>query len=199
MRADKLFELRHTIAMANHNVPLSLFHRHRLAEAKLTAQRKLARTEATARGIRREAEAADRRAQALALRREGATYAAIGRTLGVSQTRAKQIVDRAAWQASNPHRVQLPMRAANFLKLEGFLDLTEADAAAAVAKLTRREVLAHPNVGKGAVAALADWLALHGHTFSEDAVERRKRSNSPPYDNHLDEARTAHSATAFHR
>ena len=148
--------------------PLSRFAHGWLAEqAKLTAQRKLARAEATARRIRREAHSAAIRAQALTLRQDGATYAAIGQALGISQARAKQIVSKAERRANNPHWADtLPTRAASFLKRACLLDLSEAVAAAAVAKLSRREVLSDQNVGKGAVAAMAEWLARHGHTFS---------------------------------
>jgi hypothetical protein len=165
--------------MADHFSPsprISRFLRQRQAEAELAALRKLEREAATDRRIRREAEADARRAQALAMRQAGATFAAIGAAFGLSLEQARQIVHKAERIASDPNRgYQLPMRAANFLKLAGFLDLPEAEAAAAVAKMSRREVLARPNVGKGAVAALVEWIARHGHTFSEDAVMSRKR------------------------
>ena len=184
LRVENFFRRRHTVGMVIHPTPpLSRFLRQRQAEAELAAQRKRERAEATERRIRREAEATAQRAKALALRRAGATYDAIGAALGgLSSTRAQQIVRKAERLANDPRWYdKLPMRAQTFLYGVGLADLAEIDAVTAVAKLSQRELLSHHNnVGKGAVAALAEWLARHGHTFSEDAVMSRKRSNVSP-------------------
>lgn len=146
--------------------PLSRLMRRRLAEAKLAAQRKRARVEATERRIRREAQSADRRAQALTLRRSGKTYDAIGRALGVSLERAQQIVRKAERLTNSPRWFDgLLVRAQTFLHNHGLAELPEIEAAVAVAQLTRRELMAAPNVGKGTCDALIAWLERHGLTL----------------------------------
>jgi hypothetical protein len=117
----------------------------------------------TERRIRREARSAALRAQALALRRSGSTYAEIGAALGLSQARAHQIVRKAERLALAPRWYDsLPMRAQTFLHNAGLAELPEPEAAAAIAQLTRRELLAAPNLGRGACDALVAWLARHG-------------------------------------
>jgi len=65
----------------------------------------------TDRRIRREARSAARRAQALALRQSGATYAEIGAALDLSLERARQIVRKAERLANAPRWFDpLPMR-----------------------------------------------------------------------------------------
>lgn len=129
------------------------------------------------RRIRREVHAAATRAQALALRRSGETYQAIGAALGdLSREHARQIVRKAERLTNDPRwHDGLPARAQTFLHLNGLADLPEPEAAAAVAQLSRCELMSHPNVGKGAVAALTAWLAAA--TVSEatgPCVEARK-------------------------
>jgi hypothetical protein len=115
----------------------------------------------------RRVRSAEVRAQALAMRQSGATYAAIGAAVGgVSGETARQIVRKAERLINNPRWSDgLPSRAQTFLHISGLTALSEAEATAAVAQLSRRELLSRPNVGKGAAAALADWLTRHGHTF----------------------------------
>jgi hypothetical protein len=101
------------------------------------------------------------------MRRSGATYRAIGTALGgLSLERARHIVSEAERRINSPHWADaLPTRAVSFLRRAGFLHLTEAEAAAAVAQLSRSDLMGHRNVGRGAVAALTAWLA--GFTASE--------------------------------
>ena len=123
------------------------------------------------RRIRREARSAALRQQALALRQSGATYAAIGAALGLSLERGRQIVRKAERLANDPHWYDsLPARAVNLLHIAGLTELPEPEAAAAVAQLTRRELLATPNFGKGAAAAIAAWLARHGLTLKAEGT-----------------------------
>jgi hypothetical protein len=119
------------------------------------------------RRIRREARAAALRAQALALRHAGATYAEIGQQLGgLSVERARQIVRKAERLTNSPRWFDpLPMRAQTFLRNAGLSELPETQAAAELAQLTRRELLSAPNIGKSAAAAIAAWLARHGLTL----------------------------------
>jgi hypothetical protein len=119
-----------------------------------------------ARRIRREAHSAARRERALALRDAGFTFASIGQALGVSLERARRITRKAERLSRNPHWTDvLPARAQSFLHIRGLSALPETEAAAEVAQLTRRELLATPNFGKGAAAAIAAWLARHGLTL----------------------------------
>jgi hypothetical protein len=118
------------------------------------------------RRIRREARSAALRVRAFTLRQDGKSYAAIGAALGLSLERARQVVLRAERLALAPRWFDpLPMRAQTFLHNNGLSELPEIEAAAAVAQLTRRELLATPNFGKGAAAAIAAWLARHGLTL----------------------------------
>jgi hypothetical protein len=118
------------------------------------------------RRIRREARSAALRAQALALRQDGASYAEIGQKLGVSLERARQIVRKAERLTNSPRLFDpLPMRAQTFLHNAGLTALPETEAANAVAQLSRREILSAPNIGKGATAAVAAWLARRGLTL----------------------------------
>jgi hypothetical protein len=120
-------------------------------------------TTPTERRICREARSSAMRAQALALRQSGATYAVIGKALGLSVGRAQQIVRRAERLALAPRWYDsLPMRAQTFLHNAGLAELPESEAAAAVARLSRRELLASPNFGKDAAGAVTAWLARHG-------------------------------------
>ena len=108
------------------------------------------------------AECRIRRDRALALRQDGETFAAIGRTFGISPTRAHQLVLRARcqhWGDDLPGRLRTLI---HLMKLDG---LPEIEAAAAVAQLTRRELLAQPNIGTNAAAAASAWLARHGLTL----------------------------------
>jgi hypothetical protein len=103
-----------------------------------------------------------RRDRALALRQGGKTFADIGRAFGISPTRAHQIVLRARcqhWGDDLPGRLRTLI---HLMKLNG---LPEIEAAAAIARLTRRELLAQPNIGTNAAAAASAWLARHGLTL----------------------------------
>jgi hypothetical protein len=117
----------------------------------------------TERRIRREARSATLRERALALRQAAWTYAAIGQALGVSLERARQMVRKAERLRRDPHWYDtLPMRAQTFLHIIGVAALPETEAAIVVARLSKRELLSAPNVGKDAAAALTAWLARHG-------------------------------------
>jgi hypothetical protein len=111
----------------------------------------------------REARSADQRAQALTLRHAGATYTAIGHALGVSMSRAAQIVHKGERLAEHPRWFDgLPARAISFLIRNNLAALREVEAAQAVARLSRRELMSNPNFGRGACDALCGWLAAHG-------------------------------------
>jgi hypothetical protein len=74
----------------------------------------------TDRRIRREARSAALRAQALALRQTGKTYADIGAALGLSLERARQITLKAERLANDPRwHDSLPARAVNLLHIRG--------------------------------------------------------------------------------
>jgi hypothetical protein len=120
----------------------------------------------------REARSAEMRARAVALRQDGQTLARVGQTLGISTSRAAQIVAKAARLAEPPRWFDgLPGRALNVLVAHGLIDLPEGEAARAMAKLSRRDLTARANVGKGAIGALSQWLAGHGLAFVDDALK----------------------------
>jgi hypothetical protein len=106
----------------------------------------------------------------LARRDKGATYREIGAEFGVSMERARQLVLRAQHKRDRPHwRNQLTTRAVNALcNAIGMrlLDLPEAEAAAVVARLDQRELLATPNLGKTSLHELDVWLARFGLKLS---------------------------------
>jgi hypothetical protein len=140
------------------------------------------------RRARREARSVALRDRVLALRQGGATYAEIGDALGLSLERARQIVKAAQRLIDDPHWYDvLPMRAQTFLHSMNLAALPEREAAIAIARFTRRELLVAPNVGKGAVAAITDWLERHGlksqpektHAFSQGAPLRERPADSP--------------------
>jgi len=117
----------------------------------------------TKRRLHRQARSAEQLGQALALRRDGATYAAIGQTLGVCLERARRITLKAERLANAPRWYDgLPARAINLLHQRGLNTLSEIDAARAVAQFTRRELMNTPNFGRGSLSALRAWLAKHG-------------------------------------
>src|SRR5262245_45888180 len=125
------------------------------------------------RRLRREARSAAMRERALALRQTAATYAAIGLKFGLSRARAQEIVRKAERLINDPRWYdRLPMRAQNFLHNVNLAVLPEIEAATAIARLSRRELLSAPNIGRGAADAIAAWLAGHGFTFSKHS--RRK-------------------------
>jgi hypothetical protein len=120
----------------------------------------------TQRRIRREAQAAARRAQALALREVGKSYRQIGQELGVCRERARQIVLRTRRREQNLHWSDcLSTRAQHLLRYLqepiNLLTLSETEAARAVAPYSRYELLMWPNFGKVACASIIDWLARH--------------------------------------
>ena len=120
---------------------------------------------AAERRIRREARSETLRERASALRRGGWTFAAIGKALGVSLERARQIVRKAERRKRDPHWYDgLPVRVIYFLYHLGLTSLPEIEAAHAVARLSRRELMHSPNFGAGACAAVIAWLARHGNS-----------------------------------
>jgi hypothetical protein len=136
----------------------------------------------TERRLRREGRSAVMRERALALRHAGWNYAAIGEVLGVSLGRASQIIKKAERLERNPHWYDaLPMRAQTFLRNIGVAVLPETEAAIAVARLSKPELLSTPNVGKDAVAALTAWLARHRLKLSPE-TEKGAPSRERPSD-----------------
>ena len=133
---------------------------------------------AAERRIRRESRSATLRERALALRSAGWTYAQISEALGVSVGRTAQIVRKADRLLRNPHWYDaLPVRAQTFLHYSGLAERPEAEAACAVAQLSRRELLQVPNFGRAACAALIVWLSHHGLTLQREtptAFARRR-------------------------
>jgi hypothetical protein len=125
-------------------------------------------TTPTGRRLAHEARSAKMRAQALALRQDGATYAAIGVALGVSLERARRIVIEGKRLANQSRWYDgLPARAVNFLINNGLVSLPEIEAALAVARRERRELMTNPNFGRGACDAVCAWLATHGLALRE--------------------------------
>ena len=134
------------------------------------------------RRVRREEQAAAQRDRALALRQIGMTFAAIGAELGVRLERARQIVRKAEWHANNPRWYDdLPMRAQTFLRNTGLSTLPEAEAAAALARLSRRELMRAPNVGHAVADALGAWLAHHGLAFTASTTKSGAPARERPF------------------
>jgi hypothetical protein len=132
------------------------------------------------RRIAREKASAALRAYAVQLRSAGATLEQVGVALGVSHTRAGQIIARAARLAARPRwHGQLATRALCWLRRERLAELPEAEAAAAVAKLTLQELRAVQNVGSGARDAIVDWLAQHGLTLRASATTEQSKTAGP--------------------
>ena len=126
----------------------------------------------------REALSAAKRGYALRLRSAGATYAQIGVALGLSSTRIGQLLAKAERLAAQPRwHGQFPARALNFLIIRGLTDLPELEAARAVAKLSRRELMKQPNLGKGAIGALEAWLTGLDLALRDEALAREARQN----------------------
>jgi hypothetical protein len=127
----------------------------------------------------REAQSAALREWALALRQAGATFAVIGEELGVSLERARQIVHKAERLINGPRWYdRLPTRAQTFLHNANLAALPEIEAATAVAQYSHRELLIIPNLGRGAVGAIAEWLAGHGLTLRKHASPENKGAPS---------------------
>src|SRR5262249_61394769 len=111
-------------------------------------------TTPTERRIRREARSATLRERALALRRVGWTYAAIGQVLGVSLERARRITLQAERLANAPRWYDgLPARAVNLLHQRGLSALSEIDAAGAGRPPPRRAPVRPPEFRENAFAA----------------------------------------------
>jgi hypothetical protein len=126
------------------------------------------------------------RQRALALRQAGATYDAIGRELGVGLERARQIVLMAERLINDPRWYdRLPMRAQNFLHNARLTALPETEAATAVARYSRRELLTTPNLGRGAVGAIADWLAGHGLALQSEQKKVGAPTRERPSDDSI--------------
>jgi hypothetical protein len=133
------------------------------------------------RRIAREQRSAARRVMAEQMRGAGGTLEQIGLALGVSHTRIGQIFAKAERLARRPawHDAVDNTRALSFLRRLGLDAVPEAEAAMAVARLSRKELLSHENVGKGAVAALSDWLGRHALALSGDITTTDE--NKGPY------------------
>ena len=128
------------------------------------------------RRLRREAQSAALRQRAFALRQTGATYAAIGRELGVCPARAQQIVRKAERLALHPHwSDDLPTRANHVLYAHGLLDRPELEAARALAQFSARELMQRANLGRVSVAALCAWLARHGLALRDEGGPSQSR------------------------
>jgi hypothetical protein len=138
-----------------------------------------AKTTPADRRIAREARAAAKRGRAAALREGGATLADIGRALGLSVEGARRLVLQAERRASRPdwHSRLNNTRALRFLRERDLSGLLELEAAEAVARLSRKELKAEPNLGKGALAAIEAWLAGHGLALRDEIPTRRNRQN----------------------
>ena len=138
------------------------------------------------RRVRREQQSAARRAKALALRQGGATYAAIAAELGVCVEQARGIVLKAERLTEHPHWSDaLPTRATTFLRLRSLSELPEAEAALAVAKFTRKQIKAEPNLGKGALAAIETWLAGRSLALRDDSENKKGApAQGRPCDSH---------------
>jgi len=117
----------------------------------------------TDRRLHREARSAEQRKLALALRRDGATYAVIAVALGVCLERARRITRQAERLADHPRWFDsLPQRAISFLRAHGLDALPEIEAARALANVSRRELLSTPNFGGVSLSVLCDWMGKHG-------------------------------------
>jgi hypothetical protein len=120
------------------------------------------------RRLHREAQSAALRERAFTLRQAGTTYAAIGRELGLSVERTRQIVRKAERLTRHPRwHDHLPQRAVGLLDARGLLDRPEYEAALALAQISARELLQTPNFGRTSLAALCAWLAGHGLKLRE--------------------------------
>ena len=116
--------------------------------------------------------------QVLTLRQRGATYAEIGHEFGLSKTRVRQI----ALRAGNPHwQDQLPGRVRTFLHNMNLTALPEIEAAIAVARLSRRELMRAPNVGHAVADALGAWLAHHGLAFTAPTTKSGAPARERPF------------------
>ena len=121
------------------------------------------------RRIRRERLSAAKRGLALAMRSAGATQAQIAAALALSPARIAQILAKAEHLAARPHwHGQFPARALNFLIGRDLPERPEIEAAEALARLSRKEIQAEPNLGRGAVKAIEVWLAGHGLTLRDE-------------------------------
>jgi hypothetical protein len=133
------------------------------------------------RRLRREAVGASKRAYALTLRHAGATFAAIGKTLGLSLEGARRLVLIAEHRAARPswHNALNNTRALHLLRLRGLDTLPEIQAALAVSKLSRRDLLGEPNFGRGALEAVTCWLAANGTALSGEDIPTNETGGSP--------------------
>lgn len=96
----------------------------------------------------------------LALRQDGLTFREIGDALGITMERSRRLVLKAARPLHWSDR--LPARARNFLHVRYLDNLPELEAAQTIADMTHRDLLAVPNMGRGACSAVIAWLARHG-------------------------------------
>lgn len=143
-----------------------------------------AKTTPFERRIAREQQSAAMRGRALALRQAGQTYAAIGAELGVCLERARRAVLNAKRLTEHPRWFDaLPARAVNLLARCGLDALPDREAAHAVARLSRKELTAQPNLGRGAIDAICAWLEQHGLALREiprpTADRSAERDQSP--------------------
>ena len=95
--------------------------------------------------------------------------------------KAERLILRPRWYDCLPARVQ------NVLHNAGLTALPEAEAANAVARLSRRELLAARNIGRAAADAIAAWLADHGLMLrslptKKGTLERERPSDSKETD-----------------
>ena len=139
------------------------------------------------RRLRREAQSAALRQRAFALRQTGATYAGIGRELGLSLERARQLVHKAERRILQPHWYDdLPQRAIGMLYARGLLDCPEHEVALALAQVSVRELMRTSNFGRTSLAALCAWLTGHGLKLRSESAHafatRLRREASPDND-----------------
>ena len=93
----------------------------------------------------------------------------IAAALALSPTRVGQLLAKAEHLAARPRwHGQFPARALNFLIVRDLAEKPEIEAAEALARLSRKEIQAEPNLGRGAVKAIEVWLAGHGLTLRDE-------------------------------
>ncbi len=117
--------------------------------------------------------AARRGSRAAQLRAQGLTWAEAGQALGVSKSRAQQLVaDHDRRQRPRPTAAAvggLSVRGIEALSRKSGRALSKdehlADALNVAAAMTQREFLATPGVGRVTLADVGSWLAAHGRAF----------------------------------
>lgn len=127
----------------------------------------------------------DNEKTAVAMKRGGATYAQIGKALGLSGSQAKVLEAKGLRaeshaQSGPAHNAQmfLSVRAYNALKNRN-INISDEGAHHEVAKMRVSDLMAIPNLSKKSIAQIQEWLLSNGLSLAPEGGAKKHKPICP--------------------